>query len=58
MEEADKDWTTIRMVGGRVFLLVPAHPGSPGRLDLPMERITPEVAVLRLNYRLSQCQLQ
>jgi len=30
MEEADKDWIMIRMVGGRVFLLVPAHPGSPG----------------------------
>jgi len=28
MEEADKDWM-IRMVGGWVFLLVPAHPGSP-----------------------------
>ena len=31
MEEADKDWMMIRMVGGRVFLLVPAHPGSPGQ---------------------------
>jgi len=31
MEEADKDWLMIRMVGGRVFLLVPAHPGSPGQ---------------------------
>jgi len=31
MEEADKDWVTIRMVGGWVFLLVPAHPGSPGQ---------------------------
>jgi len=32
MEEADKekDWMMIRMVGGWVFLLVPAHPGSPG----------------------------
>jgi len=29
MEEADKDWMMIRMVGGWVFLLVPAHPGSP-----------------------------
>jgi len=28
MEEANKDWM-IRMVGGREFLLVPAHPGSP-----------------------------
>ena len=28
MEEADKDWI-IRMVGGQVILLVPAHPGSP-----------------------------
>ena len=27
-EEADKDWMMSRMVGGRVFLLVPAHPGS------------------------------
>ena len=27
MEEADKDWMMIRMVGGRVFRLVPAHPG-------------------------------
>ena len=31
MEEADKDWMMIRMVGGCVFLLVPAHPGSPGQ---------------------------
>jgi len=31
MEEADKDWMMIRMVSGRVFLLVPAHPGSPGQ---------------------------
>jgi len=29
MEEADKDWIMIRMVGGSVLLLVPAHPGSP-----------------------------
>jgi len=29
MEEADKDWMMIRMVGGLVFLLVPPHPGSP-----------------------------
>jgi len=27
MEEADKDWMIIRMVGGWLFLLVPAHPG-------------------------------
>jgi len=26
-----KDWMIIRMVGGRVFLLVPAHSGSPGQ---------------------------
>jgi len=33
MEEADKDWMMIRMVGGRgsVFLLVPAHQDSPGQ---------------------------
>jgi len=31
MEEADKDWTMIRMVGRWVFLLVPADPGSPGQ---------------------------
>jgi len=31
MEEADKDWVMIKMVGGWVFLLVPAHPGSPGQ---------------------------
>jgi len=31
MEEADKHWMMIRMVGGWVFLLVPAHPGSPGQ---------------------------
>jgi len=31
MEEADKDWVMIRMVDGLVFLLVPAHPGSPGQ---------------------------
>jgi len=30
MEEADKDWM-IRMVGDWMFLLVPAHPGSPGQ---------------------------
>jgi len=31
MEEADKDRMMIRMVGGWMFLLVPAHPGSPGQ---------------------------
>jgi len=31
MEVADKDWMMIRMVGGSMFLLVPAHPGSPGQ---------------------------
>jgi len=31
MEEADKGWVMIRMVGGWVYLLVPAHPGSPGQ---------------------------
>ena len=31
MKEADKDWVMVRMVGGGVFLLVPAHPGSPGQ---------------------------
>jgi len=25
------DWMMIRMVGRRVFVLVPAHPGSPGQ---------------------------
>jgi len=29
MEEADKDWVMIRMVGGWMFLLVPAHPQKP-----------------------------
>jgi len=31
MEEADKDWMMIRLVGGWMFLLVPAQPGSPGQ---------------------------
>jgi len=31
MEETDKDWIMMRMVGGWVFLLVPAHPGSTGQ---------------------------
>jgi len=31
MEEADKDWMIIRMVGGWMFLLVPAQPGSAGQ---------------------------
>jgi len=31
MEEADKDWMMIRMVGRWVFLLVPAHLGSAGQ---------------------------
>jgi len=31
MEETDKDWMTIRMMGGWMILLVPAHPGSPGQ---------------------------
>jgi len=31
MEEADKDWVMIQMVGGWMFLLVSAHPGSPRR---------------------------
>jgi len=30
MKETDKDWM-IRMVGGWLFLLVPAHQGSPGQ---------------------------
>jgi len=33
MEEADKDWSMIRMVGGWMFhlsRLLLAHPGSPG----------------------------
>jgi len=29
MEEADKGWMMIRMVGGWVFLLVPAHQACP-----------------------------
>jgi len=29
MDETDKDWMMIRMVGGCFFLLVPAHPDSP-----------------------------
>jgi len=31
MEEADKDWMMIRMVGGWVFLLVLAQPVRPGQ---------------------------
>ena len=31
MEEADKDWMMIRMVGGCVFLLALAHPSSSGQ---------------------------
>jgi len=31
MEETDKDWMIIRMVGGWMFLLVLAHSGSPGQ---------------------------
>jgi len=31
MEEADIDWTIIRMVGGWMFLLVPAHPCRPDK---------------------------
>ena len=31
MGEAYKDWMMIRMVSGRMFLLVRAHPGSPGQ---------------------------
>jgi len=31
LEEADKDWMMIRLAGGWMFLLVPAHPGSPGQ---------------------------
>jgi len=31
MEEADKDWMMIRMMGGWTCLLVLAHPGSPGQ---------------------------
>jgi len=31
MEEADKDWMMITIVGGWMFLLVPVHPGSPGQ---------------------------
>jgi len=34
MEEADKDWIMIRMVGGWVFLLVPAHLGSSGQMAI------------------------
>ena len=31
MEEYDKDWLIFRLVGGWMFLLVLAHPGSPGQ---------------------------
>ena len=31
MEEVDKAWMMSRMVGYWMFLLVPAHPGSPGQ---------------------------
>ena len=31
VEEADKGWMMIRIVVGWVFLLVLAHPGSPGQ---------------------------
>jgi len=31
MKAADKGSIMIRMVGGSVFLLVPAHPVSPGK---------------------------
>ena len=36
MEETDKDWMMIRMVGGWVFLLVPAHTGSPGQRTIKL----------------------
>jgi len=44
MEKADKDWMMIRMVSGECFLLVLAHPGSPGQrgvlwLNAEMDRI-------------------
>lgn len=31
MEEAGRGWVMVRMVGWSVFLLVLAHPGSPGQ---------------------------
>jgi len=31
MEEADEDWLVIRMMGGLMFLLLPAHPGIPSQ---------------------------
>jgi len=31
MDEADKDWMMIRMVGGCMFILISAHPGSPAQ---------------------------
>jgi len=47
MEEADKDWMMIRMVGGWVFLLVPAHPVvSPGQRAV--KRLL--LLLYRLNY--------
>jgi len=55
MEEADKDWMMIRMVGGWVFLLIPAHPGSPGqravkRLLLLLEyNNTRFIAIMQVN---------
>jgi len=48
MKEADKDWMTIRMMGGWVFLLVPAHPGSPGQRAV--KRVVVVVVVLLLHH--------
>jgi len=31
MEEADKDWMRIGTVSAQMFLLVAAHPDSPGK---------------------------
>jgi len=52
MEEADKDWMMIRVVGGWVFLLVPAHPGSPG------QRAVKRSLLLLFSFSRSQCKIE
>jgi len=39
MEEADKGWMMIRLVGGWMFLLVLAHPGSPSPRQRAVKRM-------------------
>ena len=51
MEDADKDWMMIRMVGGWVFLLHGRPTGSPGQSLTKGRKTVVVVVVVVVNYK-------